>query len=266
MSPKRFLLTLLIVYIVLAIPPIVLFGGPNYSQDYLDEYGDEHDVYLSITKSEAYKLYSQRPHLIEEMYEQRPHLEPDLNLLYEQIEFVEEYESRPEFIAERRRIDRYNLYFQFLNFGAMLALILRFGWRPLIDFLDGQVKKVRTRIEQTKAAREEAQQRKDEANKKIQQLPDEKQQIASQTDAMIEQEVARIRETAEQSLAQIDQETEERKRVEMQQAAMQVKQELVEQAIDRLAKKLDESAKTERQSALIDEYVQALDERKQAHG
>ena len=52
MTPgKRFLLIFFAVYLVGAIAIIVLYGPPGYSQAYMDQYEEEHQRYLEITKS-----------------------------------------------------------------------------------------------------------------------------------------------------------------------------------------------------------------------
>jgi len=176
--------------------------------------------------------------------------------------FVEEYESRPEFIAQERRIAIYQYFFEFLNVLAIVVLAVRFLRKPLLAFLDRQVAAIRGRIEKAASARREAEERKAAAEAKLEGLEAEKERVREQADELIELEAARIREATEHAIAQIVQETEERKHMELHHAAMQLKQELVTQAVDQLAERLKAEVGHSQQTALIEEFVRSLEGRR----
>lgn len=289
MSTKKKLLIFLAVYLVIAGVVVALYKSPGYSSAYMKSpYKVEgventayqaylktihaphmherttqqvHDHYLEIIKSDAYKHWEQRPidEVIRKEYERRPHMQPSYDRLMAGIKFVEEYESRPEFKAEKARMGTYDLFFSFFNAIALLILAVWFGWKPVRNLLDEQAEGVQIRIEGAESARSEAEKRRKQAETKLAELEAEKAEITRQNEALAEMEKTKVEELTANALAQIDAETEERKRMEQQHAAVQVRQELVEQAISRMTETLKREANEERQAAFVKYFVSELD-------
>jgi len=63
MSTKRFLYTMVAIYIVAAVVGIALFKSPGYSKQYTAQHKHEMERRHKIMKSEEYKAYIERPHL-----------------------------------------------------------------------------------------------------------------------------------------------------------------------------------------------------------
>lgn len=250
MTPtKRFFLIFFAVYVVGAAAIIVLYGPARYSRAYMDQYEDEHQRYLEITKSEAYKLHRQRPAL-----------HPAEGKLADDVAFVEEYESREAFQQEQRRIFLFNLLFDVYNSVAGVVIIVWFGKEPLLNFLDEKIDDVRRRIKRSEDARAQAAKQKAEAESKLQGLAEEKQRIEAQIDEAIQTEKQGIAAFTEQNLKLIAVETEERKQREARQAAMQMKTEIVDRSVNRLSERLRKELTDADQAALVEQFVTRLEE------
>lgn len=250
MTPaKRFLLIFFALYLVGAIAIIVLYGPPRYSQAYMGQYEDEHQRYLEITKSEAYKLHRERPAL-----------HPAEGKLAEDIAFVEEYESREVFQQEKQRVFIFNLLFDIYNAAATVIIAVRFGKEPFLNFVDERIDDIRRRIKQSEDVRARAAKQKAAAEAKLQGLAEEKQRIEAQMDEAIQTEKDNIAALTEQNLKLIAQETEERKQREARQAAMQMKAEIVTRSVDRLSERLQKELTEADQAALVEQFVTRLEE------
>ena len=252
MSPaKRFLLILFGVYLAGGVTTIFMFRPPGMSKAYLAKYKAEHDWYIKVIKSDAYKLYVERPHL---------HT-PDERLGAD-IAFVGEYEARPVFQAEKRRRLIFASLFEVLNVGAVLALVYHFARKPFLNFVDGQIAALRTKLERARQARAAAAERRAEARSKVEGLDDDTARIAREGDDLRERELARIEAATRQGLDQIDRVTDDRKRGEQQKAVLQVKRELVTQSIELLAQRYRAQASAESEAALVDQFIRGLKELK----
>lgn len=249
MTPtKRFLLVFLAVYVVVAVTLIVLLGPPDYSSAYMDEFRDAHQRYLEIIKSDEYKLH-----------QERPHLHPAEGRFADDMEFVHEYESRERFQDEQRRMFAYNLLFDLLNAGAVVALAVRFGKQPLLGFLDDKIDDVRRRIRRSEEVRARAAKAKAQAEAKLKGIEDDKRRIEHQTAESLQQEKQAIAALTAENLDLIAVETEERKQREARQAAMQMKAEIVERSVSLLAERLRSELTESDQAVLLEQFVGRLE-------
>lgn len=242
MSPvKRYLLIFFGVYIGGALLANFLWGPPGLSREYEKQYGKEHEHYLEIIKSDAYKLYAQRPEL-------NP-LDPAL------VTFVGTYTGREAFKKEEHRQAIYHNFFEFFQVIMVLTLVVHFARKPLLNFLDAQIAEVRTKLERVEQARQDAAQRKQQAEEKARSLPDAKERTARETEALIARERARFEEMARFALETLDKETEDRKQEEQHAAALRVKQELVGQSIDLFVAQYKATVSPEAQAAQTDRFI-----------
>lgn len=260
MSAGRFFAIFFAVYMVIAIAVNVLWGPPGMSTGYLDEYAADHDRYIQIKKSQGYARYLQRPDmdLVAQAYEQNPGLDPPLDQLPAAVAFMDEYTARPQFQAEMRRRAIYDGIFEVYNFAAVVFLIVWFGRKPLLAFLDEQVDAVRRKISRAEHAESEAMHRRERAQCKVNGLDEEVARIEAQARTMADQDRENIEEMKRAALDQLAQEIQERKEVEERRAAAQIRGELVDQAVRQLAEDLKNQARPERQSALIRRFASEL--------
>ena len=249
MSPaKRFFLGLLAVYILLAVLILAGVGPPQLSGAYLEEYQADHDRYLEIIHSPAYK-----------MHVQNPERHPAEGALAEDVAFVEEYEARPEFQSAARQRDVSVFLFECLNAGALLAIAVRFGRKPLLEFLDQQVTDARKRLEWAQENRRKAEERKKKAQKHLDALDQRRREITAHTQTVIHQERDQIRKATEQNLAQIEAETNERVHVEELRTTLRIRRELVEQAVAELRERYAAERSDETLAQLVEDFASRLE-------
>ena len=245
MTPvKRYLLVFFALYLGGAVLGNVLLGPPGYSKAYMSNYRAEHDHYLEIVKSGAYKIWKERPHLHE--------LDAD------KIGFVNQYEASPEFRAERKRQTQYRLFFSFFTTLAVTVLAVHFGHRPLMAFLDAQIAEVRAKIEHAEQARNDAASRKQAAEAQVAQLPAQRDAIGRETAALAAREQAAIEETTRLTLERIERETEDRKLEEEHAAALRLKEELVDEAIRLFITRYRATVSHEDEEAQVDRFIRDL--------
>jgi F0F1-type ATP synthase membrane subunit b/b' len=251
-SAKWFLLAFFVVYMAGAIAWAAFFGPPGLSPEYLERNKADHEQYLDVTKSDWYKLYCERPLL-------HP---PENERQKRQAAFVSAYIARPDFIEESRRAAIFHNFFEFYNAIAVVVIAVRFGKKPLLAFVDQQISDVRARMAKARTAREASETRRGAAQAKADGLAAEKTQIDEQAAQVIAEDARAIEEAREHILAQIDEETEERKRLEKRHAAMRLKEELVDQAIADLTDRLKASPVPDLQSAMLEQFVRGLEKTK----
>lgn len=259
MTPtKRFLLGFFGVAIAGWLAGVFLYGPPGMSAAYLDAFGEEHEHYVEVLKSDVYKLWAERPHLHGPETWSDPH---EAAFLQEAIGFVERYEARPEFHAERERIHRYELFFEFFNPLLVVVLAWRFGRKPLLAFLDGQIAAVRTRIEEAESARAEAKARMDAAARQMASLADERKRLAEETEARIARELADTEAANQASREAMERELEDRKLGERLAAERRLKTELVDAAIAHLTHTIQSQSDPESQRRLVSDFLVELERR-----
>lgn len=250
MNPiKRFLIIYVVVYLAVGIGILATKGGPGLSAKYSAEGTNkhEHEHYLEITKSEPYKLWLENP---------------DLHPLDAHHEagrvFVEEYTSRPAFIAEERRRDSVELLFDFFNAFMVIVLAVRFGTGPLKEFLGGQVNDLRERMERLEQARNDAQRQRDEIQAQRDGVAQEEARISEETRQLLEHDLNQIKESTTVMLEQMAKETVDRQQDQFHLAAQRLKRELVTQAIDEIALASRQAENGPADSRLIDRYIEEL--------
>lgn len=246
-SAKVFLLGFLAVYVVLAGGGQVVFGPPGYTAEYMAEHKDAHERYLGITKSQAYKQYTQQGDAVDP--------EPEME---DQVEFVAAYEATPEFQAEARRRTIYGYYFGFLNAGSLFLVAFRFGRGPIASLLDSQIAEIRSRLQQAEEAKAQAEERLQSAQARIDGLGKEEEQARRNAKELMAREHESIQEGTDHAIAFIDQETEDRKRIAEQQAVKALRKELVELAKHAAADEYVANRTPETETAEIESFVAGL--------
>lgn len=257
-SPKKFLLIYFSVYLVIAITWAVMYKSPGHTTAFMEANVEVHEHYLEIVKSEPYKHYEQRPHLIEQYYERHPHAIPDHAHLMAGIKFVEEYTSRPAFVAEEQRMARYNVFFDVYNTIAVVVLAVWFGWSPLMGFLDQRIGDVRTRIERAENRRKTALERLESAKAQFDGLAEERARIEEQVLALAEQDRATMTEMTDRVREEIEKEARERAELEHLAAAKQLRTDLITQAAVMLEAELKRAADERTQDQMVDEFTEGL--------
>ncbi len=232
----------------------ITLGPGDLSCEYRSEYKEEHDRYLSITKSDPYKRYLQRPHLNEPGMDGVPE-----SFTWAQIDFVADYEASDEFRRERLRSTFYTVFFQFFNAGLVVWLVWRLGKAPLLKLLDDKIHDLRDKLAAVRNARDAAAERKQAAARKLEHVEEENAHILTAAEERMERETAELKKKQEQRLAIMQREMEDRKKEEAHAALMAVKAELVNQAVDELLRRYQESSTETLQARLIDAFTVDLE-------
>lgn len=244
---KRFLIGYTLLYLVVAIALNVSMGPPGMSRMFLDAHKAEHDRYLETTKSDAYKLWKENAEL-----------NPPDEALLERIAFVREYEASSEFQDEQRRRGIYGALFDVFNALMLIALVGRFGAKPLLGLLDSMIAQVRSTIESAERAENEAAERLDRAQAGLAGLEGERTQLEAETSDRLSQELEKIAAQSEKSAALLQTETEDRKHHEELLAQRALKEALVEESMKVLVERYNATRSPEQESALIDQFVDQL--------
>lgn len=232
MSPaKKFIYSLLGVAFAGWLGANWFMGPPGLKRAYLEQYKAEHEHYLKVTKSNPFKLYLERPEL------NGPDSENDPGTLAVSIAFVKAYQERPEFIAEQRRILRRELFFDFFNAALVAILIIRFARKPLLDFLDEKIAMLREKVESSAQARAAAEERRAKVENQVADLPNEERRVAKQTEERIARELNELDKLNQHRIEIMKQEMGERREEQYHAAAIQLKRELVNQAMGRIAER-----------------------------
>jgi len=248
MSAKRFLLIFAIVYMAGAGMVNAFLGPPGMSSSFLEEYGQQYDLYLEIVKSTDYKLH-----------QQNPTAHPADERLQERIAFVEEFELEDAYEAEMDRRAWYLFIIDVWNTAALVFLAGWFGAGPLLKFLDDQINEVRERIDEARQSRELSESELAKAKARLSDLERDKGEILEQGETLVKKTITDLDAGTELILEHMRQEIEDRKRLEEQRAKMQLKAELVNQALDMVEQRLREEAPNGREKALVDRFVDELE-------
>lgn len=250
-STKRFFIGYAAVYVVVAVILNVTLGPPGLSKEYLENYKAEHDRYIGIMKDVRYKRLLQNPAS-----------GAGDKALAESAAFAEEYEAREAFIAEDERRARYQILFDAFNVFMLIVLFVRFGRRPIVEFLDAGVAEVRNRIDEAEAARKEAQQRRAEAQRKVDALGEEEARLEAEAEIQVKEMRRSTEESLSRSLALLKQETEDRIRQERLAAERAMKVELIEAAMTKFVERYKTEQSAEGEAALIGRFMKQLESSK----
>ncbi len=252
MSPdvKRFLTVLTICAVAGWIGGNWLLGPPGLSPEYLSQKHLEHEHYLETVKSLEYKLYSERPHLVD------LDADPDLK---QRVAFVEQYTGAPEFQEEQHRIELYTLFFEFFNAGLVVVLVVRLAKAPMYNFLGGQIEGLRERMNQAARSRKSAVARRATAEVQLDRLPETEMKLHAETEHRLERELHEAAEANHYSLGLQERELTERKNAAVHAAEVALKKRLVEAAVAEITENARTRQTPELQAALIDDFLAELE-------
>lgn len=254
MSPaKRFLLILFSVAIVGWLLGNAFFGPPGFTDEYMAQFKADHERYLKITKSEAYHLYTERPHL------HGPDTAAAPPQFAEDLAFVKAYTARPAYQAEVVRQARYGFFFDLFNGALVVALAWYFGRKPLLRYLDTQIDAIRRKVDDAARVRAEAEMLTKEVEAQMARLPEDEQRIAQETEHRLEKEMADLAEASHYSMGLMEREMADRKDQQWLRARQEVQRELVLSAINALKEQCANSQSAAFQDGLIDEFIDTLE-------
>ncbi|MBI1318734.1 MAG: hypothetical protein GC168_07270 [Candidatus Hydrogenedens sp.] len=251
-APKPFLLGLFSLAFVGWLIGNSIWGFPGLSAEYLEAHKHEHEHYLEVVKSDDYKRYIQRPHLFDMSKAHDHHFEAS-------VKFIEEYEKNPELVAEEARLAKRGLYFDFFNATLVVVLFIRFGWPPLMRFLDSSIAEKVERMHAAKAARAEAAGRLDGLQSKVKELPEAEARATEESEAAIERlrEEARVRN--EERLEEVRRELADQEAGAVAAAERRLRRELFDKAAREFEEELRKNPPEYARGGLVDAFAAALE-------
>lgn len=245
---KRFLIVYFAVYTLGGFAGMWAWGPPDFSAAYREQYGQEHERYRAVAGNEHYRLYKENPAM-----------HPLEGHLAEEAAFAADYTARPEYLAERKRIDAYIAFFDYYNTIAVVILAWGAGWAPLRGFLDRKIAQYKERIEQARQARTEAEAALAEANRLAADLPAEIAQIEAQGAEIAAAAVTQAEEATATIAQHLEEEAADRRALVERRAQLAIRRELVDRALEHVEKELAEHLTPERQTALIRQFTDGLE-------
>jgi len=247
---KRFLTLLTICAFAGWIGGNWLLGPPGLSPAYLSEHRAAHEHYIETLKNPEYKIYMERPHLVD----LEAHLE-----LQQRVAFVEQYASAPAFLEEQHRIELYTLFFEFFNAGLVVVLLLRVAKAPLYDFLGGQIDLLREKMNQAARSRKSAEARRSAAEAQLDRLPEMEMKLHAGTEQRLERELHEAAEANHYSLGLQERELAERKTAAYHTAEVALRKRLVDAAVAEVIESARNQQTPERHDQLIEEFLVQLE-------
>jgi F0F1-type ATP synthase membrane subunit b/b' len=245
---KRLLLISFAAYGAVAAAGLIFFKSPDLSKSYLARFGSDHERFVDITNDPGFQLFRERPHLY-----------PAEDARHEQQAFVRAYQTRPEYRAERLRIEAFTLYFHVLNGVVFLVLAVGFSYRPVLNYLDKRVLDIKTQMAETSKARTAAMHRLAEVEAEADQWTQKEAGIKARADEAINASLVQIGEEARLARIQLARETEDRKRAELFRADALIKRELVSEAIETIEARYAAETSERDLRDKVDEFVRLLD-------
>jgi len=252
LAPKPFIAVLFSVAFAGWITGNALFGFPGLSSEYLEKYKHEHEHYLEVVKSDDYKRYIQRPHLFDMAKAHDKHFA-------ENLAFVEEYEHNPELAAEEHRLEKRSYFFDFFNASLVILLFARFGWRPLIAFIDRSIAEKVERMHAAKAGRLRAAEAMIEARAKLSDIPEAEAKASADADAAMRRVMEEMQARQSARLEEVQRELAEQETGAVQAAERRLRRELFDKAARELEEELRANPPEHARDALVERFTAALE-------
>lgn len=152
-------------------------------------------------------------------------------------------------------INYYELGFTMINFVVLVAVLYKFGWKPLMKMIDGRQAIIDESLEKADAARKEAEQMSArlteeiaDARKQAKAIIDEAQQTAEAAKADI---LAQARSSADSMLARAEAEIAKEKA----DAILEIKSEVADMVVAVAGRLLSEDMSDQQHRALVDKYI-----------
>lgn len=149
----------------------------------------------------------------------------------------------------------YEFGFAMINFIILMAVLYKFGWKPVIGMIDSRQATIDESLEKADAARKEAEQMSAklaeeiaDARREAKAIIDEAQQSA---EAVKEDILAQARESADSMLARAQSEIAKEKA----EAIASIKGEVAEMVVGVAGRLLSENMSDQQHMALVDKYI-----------
>ncbi len=150
--------------------------------------------------------------------------------------------------------------FRVLNFGIVVALLVYFLRKPLKKGLAGRREDIEKALAEAKQAKEEAEAKFAEYDRKLDQATEEIAEISASIRREGELEKQKIIANANEMAAKIEQDAEKAAALEVAKAKAALQREAVQLAVDLAEKKLKKNFTKDDDARFIDEYIEKVGE------
>ena len=150
--------------------------------------------------------------------------------------------------------------FRVLNFGIVVALLVYFLRKPLKKGLAGRREDIEKALDEAKQAKEEAEAKFAEYDRKLDQATEEIAEISASIRREGELEKQKIIANANEMAAKIEQDAEKAAALEVAKAKTELQREAVQLAVDLAEKKLKKNFTKDDDARFIDEYIEKVGE------
>lgn len=150
--------------------------------------------------------------------------------------------------------------YRVLNFGLVIAILVYFLRKPLKKGLAGRTEEIERALAEAKQAKEEAEAKFAEYDRKLDQATEEIAEISDAIRREGELEKQKIIENAKQMAIKIEQDAEKAAEMEVAKARRELQQEAAALAVDMAEKMLKKNFTKDDDTRLIDEYMQKVGE------
>ena len=150
--------------------------------------------------------------------------------------------------------------YRVLNFGLVVAILVYFLRKPLKKGLAGRREDIEKALAEAKQAKEEAEAKFAEYDRKLDQATEEIAEISAAIRREGELEKQKIIENAKQVAIKIEQDAEKAAELEVSKARRELQQEAAQLAVDMAEKMLKKNFTKDDDTRLIDEYMQKVGE------
>ena len=149
----------------------------------------------------------------------------------------------------------------FINFFILLIVLVKYGRKPLTDFLSRYGSEIGEKLENTKSLLAGAEEEYRKNEEKLAELDKKIEELEELTSVQARLARERILEEAEENSRLIISRARDSAETEIRKAGAAVKAELVEMALDEAEKKIKEQLQPEDDEQIIDEYVNSISQR-----
>lgn len=152
----------------------------------------------------------------------------------------------------------------FVNFGIFVFIAVKFGRKPLMDFLRGHGSKIDQNLEKMKTLLDEAQAEFEESRKRLDSATERVAELERRTRTDAEKLKDEILSQAQHNSIHILDDSRNRAETEMKRAWEKVKLELIEMAIAEAERLIREKIQREDDSRMIDDYLTKISDQESA--
>jgi F-type H+-transporting ATPase subunit b len=148
--------------------------------------------------------------------------------------------------------------FKFLNFAVLVGLLIKFGGKPLKDYLQNRHNTIKTKIDEANKTVEEAEALKAQYERKLSQLDDEIEAFKKVVVEEAQKEKQKIIDEATEFASRIREQARIAYEQEMKDAMNTIKEEIARLTMERAEKLIAEKLTKEDHNRMVGDFIEKL--------